>query len=204
MQLFLDWLGGITTYGLEKMGLYYSQYRGFVVDNNDPKNYGRLKVNVPDIHGDSTPNLWAWPASTYSGVGYGAQVIPQENDMVWVKFEHGNTRRPLWSHGHHGLGSIPDELKGNHKFWFRTPKGLTILIDDNTKEVIIFEKGKEIQPMVLGNTLESKLSELIDIIKTMKINTQLGPQSILPFYTKQLDTLKDKLEEFKSTNNKLS
>jgi len=199
-----DWIRDVTYFGLEKIGLYYSQYRGFVMDNDDPKGYGRLRINVPDIHGDQVPAQWAWPVSTYSGKGYGAQVLPQINDVVWVRFEKGSTRKPLWAHGYFGAGGVPEELKGPTKYWFRTPSGITILVDDNTKEISLYEKDKPLEPMVLGNTLEEKLTALIDIIKVMKINTQLGPQSILPPYVEQLNTLKDELEQFKSENCKLS
>lgn len=202
--LFIRWVRDITMYGLEKIGLYYSQYRGFVADNRDPKNLHRLRINVPDIHGDAVPNLWAWPASNYSGKGYGMQCIPQINDVIWVSFEHGNPRKPLWSYSYFAKDHVPEDLIGNHKYWFRTPTGLTILFDNNTKEVHIYEKDKEIQPMVLGDTLEELLMDLFDIIKAMKINTQLGPQSILPLYTQQLDELANRLEEFKSLNGKLS
>lgn len=205
MDRFLyEWIKDITYYGLEKIGLYYSRYRGFVVDNKDPDNLNRLRINVPEIHGDNVPNQWAWPQSTYAGQGYGVQCIPQTNDLIWVTFEKGNLRRPLWSHGYFAKDEIAEELKGTHLFWFRTPAGITILVDDKKREVHLFEKGKELQPMVLGNTLEEHLKELIDIIKRAKVNTQIGPQGILPIFTQELDTLAEKLEEFKSINGKLS
>jgi len=203
-KLVYDWIRDLTFFGLEKIGLYYSQYRGFVIDNQDPQQYGRLRINVPDIHGDQVPNQWAWPASTYSGKGYGLQAIPQKDDFIWVRFEKGNTRKPLWMHGYFGKDCIPDDLKGTHLYWFRTPAGITILVNDNTKEIHLYEKGKELQPMVLADTLESKLKDLVDIIKTMKINTQLGPQGILPIFTQQLDQLVESFPEFKSKLGKLS
>lgn len=199
-----DWIRDVTYFGLEKIGLYYSQYRGYVMDNNDPKGYGRLRINVPDIHGDQVPAQWAWPVSTYSGKGYGAQVLPQINDVIWVRFEKGSTRKPLWAHGYFGEGGVPEDLKGPTKYWFRTPSGVTILVDDKTKEISLYEKDKPLQPMVLADTLEQKLKDLVDIIKVMQINTQLGPQSILPIYTQQLDQLVETFPEFKSKLGKLS
>jgi hypothetical protein len=121
----------LSLYGLEKLGLYYSKYRAFVYDRDDPKGYGRLRVQVPEVFGDMVLDYWAWPASNYSGIGYGAQVIPQNNDMVWVEFEKGNPRKPLWNYGYHSKGEKPDDLKDPNKYWFRTPKGLHIEFDDN-------------------------------------------------------------------------
>jgi len=121
----------MTLYGLEKMGLYYSKYRGFVYDREDPKNLNRIKVYVPEIYGDQALEKWAWPASNYSGRGYGAQAIPRTNDLVWVEFEKGNPNKPLWSYGYFGDNEKPDELKGYNNYWFRTPNGLTVSMDDD-------------------------------------------------------------------------
>lgn len=204
MKLLFNWIEDITTYGLEKIGLYYSRYRGWVVDNEDPLNLGRLRINVPEVHGENIPNQWAWPESNFAGNGYGAQVLPQKNDLIWVSFEKGNTRKPLWGYGYFAKGSIPNDLTGTKKYWFRSPGGYTILIDDENKTVSLYHKDGTLQPMVLGDTLESLLKEMIDLIKTMKINTQLGPQSILPFYGLEFDKIANKLKDFKSEINKLS
>src|SRR5690348_4529424 len=114
----IRFLHDLSLYGLEKMGLYYSQYRGFVADNQDPEGYGRLKVSVPEVYGDKVFNGWAWPVSCFAGKGYGLQVIPRKNDLVWVRFEKGNPRRPLWSYGYFGRGDKPNELKDINTFWF--------------------------------------------------------------------------------------
>lgn len=39
---------------------YYGLYRGVVVDNNDPKNLGRIKMMVPQVSGENVTD-WAWP-----------------------------------------------------------------------------------------------------------------------------------------------
>jgi hypothetical protein len=39
---------------------YPGFYRGVVVDNNDPKNLGRIKMMVPQVSGESVTD-WAWP-----------------------------------------------------------------------------------------------------------------------------------------------
>ena len=43
--------------------------RGIVVDNNDPKKLGRLKVRIPSAYGEQpVDNLpWAWPCFSYGG-----------------------------------------------------------------------------------------------------------------------------------------
>jgi len=198
-------LKDLFTYGMEKFGFFYSQYRGFVADNQDPKNYNRLRVTVPELHGDNNLDVWAWPASNYSGQGYGVQCIPQKGDMVWVKFEKGSPRKPIWQYGHFGKDdNKPSDLKDTKKYWFRTPQGMTILFNDNDKTCTIYEKDKDIEPMVLGTTLEGKLDDLIEILMNAKVNTMYGPQPFLPNTLIDLNELKFGLSDIKSTNNKLS
>lgn len=204
MRLLVEIFKDITLYGLEKIGLYYSQYRGWVFDNNDPKHMGRIQVNVPELYGDGVPAIWAWPKSNYSGPGFGMQCLPRKNDLIWVSFEKGNPRKPLWSYAHFTKEQVPEDLQGTKLYWFRTPSGITILIDDINKTLTVYEKDKPIQSMLLGETTKDKLDTLIDILKNAKINTQLGPQGFLPVFQEQLDTLKESLPQILSANNKLS
>jgi hypothetical protein len=139
-------LSDIVTYGLEKVGLYYSKYRGFVYDRNDPEGYGRLLVSVPEVYGDMVPKVWAWPASNYSGTGYGAQALPKRNDLIWVEFEKGNLRKPLWSYGYFGKGQKPDELKDVDNYWFKTPAGHLVELNDTDSLIrITHADGKTIE-----------------------------------------------------------
>lgn len=39
---------------------YFGLYRGVVIDNNDPKNLGRIKMIVPQVMGEQVTD-WAWP-----------------------------------------------------------------------------------------------------------------------------------------------
>ena len=52
---------------------YHGIYRGEIVDNNDPKKLGRLKVKVTQVLGENVTD-WAWPISGmpgYSRMPYG-------------------------------------------------------------------------------------------------------------------------------------
>ena len=172
--------------GLERFGRYYSIYRGFVIDNNDPNNYSRLQLKVPHVYGDTIMKYWAWQKNCFSGPNYGCQIIPRKGELVWVEFEMGDPRRPVWSYGHFGkTGGViekPEELNDINIFWFRTPGGITIELDDNTGEIRItsnggtqklsadkiqFNEGEngglvKIDPLVEKvNNLESKVNSLI-------------------------------------------
>lgn len=120
--------------GLEKFGRFYSEYRGFVTDNADPQGMGRIQVVVPGIIDNSTEE-WIYPSGVFGGMNYGCQVLPQKGDVVFITFEMGDPNRPLWKHGYFGEGEIPKELRSPNLFWFKTPKGLLIELDDDKKEM---------------------------------------------------------------------
>lgn len=121
--------------GLEHFGKYYSSYRGYVVDNNDPENLSRLRIKIPVVTGEKTHTKWVFPKGLYSGRDYGINLIPEIGDMVWVEFEQGNTEFPYWSHGHFGMGEKPKEFISNKVYGFKTPKGQLIIFDDRDNEL---------------------------------------------------------------------
>jgi hypothetical protein len=76
---------------------YYGKYRGFVVDNADPENLGRLKVKVPSVLGNEVVSGWAMPCSPYGGdANQGFLFIPEVGAGVWVEFEEGDLEFPIW------------------------------------------------------------------------------------------------------------
>lgn len=202
-MILVELFENIIELGLEKIGLYYSSYRGFVADRNDPKGLGRLKISIPEINGDYILDYWAWP-KTFAGNGYGMRMIPKVNDLVWVEFEKGNPRKPIWQHGYHANNEVPEDLKNPDIYWLRTPSGLTLSLDDSTGIVNIFKNGNPTQFAVLSDVLVDKLQNIIGIMKDMKIPTTSGPQGILPIYITQLEELENTLDEIKSTNVKIS
>ena len=76
---------------------YYGKYRGFVDDNKDPENRGRLRVRIPSVLGQDVVSGWALPCAPYGGMpDQGFFFIPEENAGVWVEFEEGNLDYPVW------------------------------------------------------------------------------------------------------------
>ena len=117
-------------HGLESIGRFYSVYRGHVVDNEDPDGLNRIKVIIPVIAGKAEHPTWAYPRDSFSGDGYGAQILPQKGDMVMVEFEHGDPKFPIWSHAHYSLNQKPIEFDSPQVYGFKTPKGQMVIIDD--------------------------------------------------------------------------
>ncbi len=74
---------------------YYGKYRGVVLNNIDPKFEGRLLVQVPDVAG-LAPTSWATPCVPFAGIQNGLVALPIIGSGVWVEFEQGNPRHPIW------------------------------------------------------------------------------------------------------------
>lgn len=182
--------------GFEFFGRYYSSYRGFVVENEDPDNFGRLKLKVPQIYGTQLMDYWAWPKGMFSGKGYGFQCTPQKGDMVFVEFEFGDPKKPIWSFGHFGRNQDstkekPKELEDIGNFWFKTPKGNLIEFDDTNNSIritgsdgttLVFKDGiqqlnGDDEPAVLGDKNEDvfkSIEDSLDIIKSYFQNIVTG------------------------------
>lgn len=76
---------------------FYGKYRGFVVDNADPEQLGRLKLKVPSVLGSDVVTGWAMPCVPYGGdANQGFLFIPEVDAGVWVEFEEGDMEFPIW------------------------------------------------------------------------------------------------------------
>ena len=76
---------------------YYGKYTAFVVDNADPENRGRLRLQIPSVLGKDITSGWALPCSPFGGAaGQGFFFIPDNGAGVWVEFEAGSPDYPIW------------------------------------------------------------------------------------------------------------
>jgi len=145
MTLISEFVTKIQTIGLEALGKYYSSYRGFVTDNEDPEGHGRVKVLVPQVYGPDSSGAWAYPKGMGSH-GAIAQNMPDYGDMVWVEFEAGNPAQPMWSLGYPLVGKLPEEFKNTKLFGYKTLNGHSITVDDLTDTILIkHNDGNEIK-----------------------------------------------------------
>jgi uncharacterized protein involved in type VI secretion and phage assembly len=135
---------------------FYGKYRGFVVDNTDPEQLGRLKLRVPSVLGNDVVTGWAMPCTPYGGdPNQGFLFIPDKDAGVWVEFEEGDLEFPIWvgtfwskPGGESELpkpndadgteqGSIQDPLTCKI---IKTKKGHTIQLEDKDDEEMIMVK----------------------------------------------------------------
>ena len=76
---------------------FYGKYRGFVVNAEDPKRLGRVRLRVPSVLGPDVITGWAMPCLPYGGQdNQGFLSIPEAGAGVWVEFEEGDLEFPIW------------------------------------------------------------------------------------------------------------
>lgn len=108
---------------------HFGKYRGTVMENNDPKKLGRVKVCVPEVLGEET--VWAMPCVPFAGKGVGLFALPPVGTGVWVEFEAGNLDRPIWSGCFWSDGGVPAEPADELLKVFKTAQ-VTVTIDDSS------------------------------------------------------------------------
>lgn len=172
--------------GLETFGRYYSCYRGKVIRVDDPEGQDRIRVFVPKVARSTLP-AWAYPKNQFSGQGYGTHWLPKPGDTVWVEFQMGDPRFPIWSHGHFGTGEKPEEFEKSLLYGVKTPSGHLVYIDDENNTIAIKHKaGFQIEitedeiKLNGGNTGPLiKLTNLLESINRLE-NRMITHQHISP------------------------
>ncbi len=112
---------------------YYGKYRGFVSDNQDPEQRGRLKLTVPSLVGDQVIG-WALPCLPFGGLAnQGFFMVPEIDAQVWVEFEEGNLHSPVWVGVFWQQSSDTPKEAAKEKpttRMLRTPSGHVLQFDD--------------------------------------------------------------------------
>jgi hypothetical protein len=92
-------LEDIRDYGLETVfGRYYGKYLGYVEDTADSQGQGRVRVSCRVATGRSNVLAhWAHPSADYAGQDKGMFFPPDQDDLVWVWFDHGDPTQPRYS-----------------------------------------------------------------------------------------------------------
>jgi uncharacterized protein involved in type VI secretion and phage assembly len=124
----------ITILAEQRRNRFFGKYRGEVKSNDDPAKVGRLQVQVRDVLEDEL--VWAMPCVPYAGDKVGFYCLPDNGAGVWVEFEGGNPRFPIWVGCYWKSGELPSEATGPSIRIWKTPK-LTIKIDDDVGESLI-------------------------------------------------------------------
>jgi len=173
-------------WGLEYFKRYYSSYRGFVVDNNDPEFNCRLKITCPAVFGKETFDEWVYPKGIPSGKNFGFFAPPSIGDMIWVSFENGDPAFPIWEYGH-WTQAHKTPGTNNKIFVFQTPEKQRIEFDDEkglvkitSKDGYYVEISKDGFRFQKDNIdMRTLTDSLFDAFKNTKTATSLGPQPFI-------------------------
>lgn len=139
----------------------FGNYRARVVDNKDPKKFGRVLVWIPDIMPTvpTTKGIWARPANNPLGGRnmegpadhhyMGSSYIPRKGAWLFVFFESGNINRPYYF-GALDLENTPvlpeNQVGSNYQDkWtiFKSHDGRTIIVSDDTDDARVEITGKK-------------------------------------------------------------
>ncbi|MDD3581446.1 MAG: phage baseplate assembly protein V [Desulfobacca sp.] len=116
---------------------YFGKYRGFVTDNDDPEQRGRVRLNVPAVLGEAESG-WALPCLPFGGLAdQGFFTVPEIGAQVWVEFEAGNLNAPIWTGTFwQSAGDPPAEAAQSPPTTrvFKTPAGHILQFDDKAGE----------------------------------------------------------------------
>lgn len=120
-------------------------YRGLVEDNNDPSQYGRIRVRIyPHFSGvDANILPWAVPAMPLfegAGSGVGSFIVPEVGSYVFCFFEHGDVYQPVYfAEAQNAIKGLPTERTTNYpnRKVIKTTSGITVYIDDTSKVIDI-------------------------------------------------------------------
>ncbi len=121
---------------------YYGKYRGFVSDNQDPDNLGRIKAKVPALLNDEETG-WALPCAPFGGASeQGFFTIPDVGAGVWMEFEGGNLGYPVWTGTWWSSNEVPESATPDKKV-FKTSTGNKIILDDTSgsQSIVISDDG---------------------------------------------------------------
>lgn len=97
-----------------------------ILDNQDPDNRGRVKVQLQT----TDMEFWAPAMAASAGQGYGISFLPRKDELVVLTFispDFPIILGALWS----GSNSQPeDSIPVEERYAIKTPKGLQMIFDD--------------------------------------------------------------------------
>jgi len=153
----------IQQYGSERIfNRYYSTYLAEVTDVEDPKEMERIRVKVFAVNKDEELAKWAIYQTPWAGNNFGAKFPVRVGDFVWVKFEYGDIRYPIWSSMNYAENEVPDSLRGKNKMGFASREGHYDVLSEDDEEWI--------RKMVSGSRILMRKKDIkIEAIEDMLI-----------------------------------
>ena len=165
--------------GLEGLGKFYSLYRGFCEDNNDPNNQNRIKVSCAEVYGQGLIHeLWALPLDVTMVSDFYVIKPPKIGEEVILLFRKGNFRYPVYVRSPQRkalveINTVLNDKNINPELFTALVGDAVIDINNNRVEVrqadnfltiepqkTTFDKGGTVSANIKGDTLRQQLTEL--------------------------------------------
>jgi hypothetical protein len=168
---------------LPMTGTYY----GKVIDIDDPKHQGRIKVLINGKYSKFQKKdiPWAYPESNFIGSLTGSMIIPPLNSLVSIRFQNGDIHLPVYKCTKlHCKNSLPSGKSGltdpkNLIFW-ETNDNDYFEINQTEKEMTLHHSsGTTISINKLGH-VTIHATQIIDKSKGSVTPTGYGPFCALP------------------------
>ena len=178
---------------------YYGNYRGVVVDNNDPTKKARVKARIfPITDSTAVPNdaiPWAAPAfpiSDGAGAGYGNLRIPRIGSRLWFFFEAGDFMQPVyWAEASDGVVGIPASVLTNYpdRLVTKYKNGLEVIVDESNNDVIINHPSGDVVKIDGNGKIEVTAVSDVDVNITGNANVTAAGNVIIKGSTVSINPL---------------
>jgi hypothetical protein len=151
----------------------YGKYKGIVKEVGEAEQLGYIKVEIPEIYGETINSPWVQPQTPFAGPNYGLLMLPKNGDRVWIEFEAGDISRPIWTgFWWSNKQEIPSPA-GRETRVLVTPKGHKIVLDDENNEVyLIHASGPEIK--LTSDEISLKIGASQIVINSNEVNINNG------------------------------
>ena len=169
---------------------FNGNYRGTVVNNNDPLKAGRIRVRMHGVYDNVSDEAlpWAIYADPLMGgvANVGGFFIPDEGGEVWCFFENGDFMKPVFFAGAVG-GKGRQEEKGSElgtypkNRSFKTHQGHVVEFDDTpdqTRIRIHHKSGTEITMLDNGDVEETVIGNVIRNVEGNVTETIKGDHTV--------------------------
>jgi hypothetical protein len=145
-----------------------------VEKNNDPKHLGRITAKVPGFFHEGESN-WATPSVPYAGKNVGFFFMPPRHASVWIEFEGGDTKKPIWSGCFWDEGQAPKRPSSSEIKLLRTEFG-TITFNDTSSPSIVIETSTNLK--ISMNRTEIEISTGVGSAGVARISLKSGLVSV--------------------------
>ena len=117
---------------------FFGKYRGVVLSTADPRSMGRVICSCPNVaHNYQT--AWCAPNYTYEEDYH----PPKVGDVVWIEFEQGDLKKPVWTGSWKASGEVQDTNQriirfrdeNNKQTQMRMKDGNVYLTDNNGSKI---------------------------------------------------------------------